>query len=151
MILRGFYKGENNMTDGDNDLILLTADIVVAHVSHNNVAVSDIAGLIGVVHATMMGRGGPAVMVLERQEPAVPIRNSVKPDYIVCLEDGKKFKTLKRHLMSNFGLTPDDYRAKWGLAADYPMVAPNYTATRSAIAFKIGLGRKRGESPKRRK
>lgn len=151
MILRGFYKGENNMTDGDNDLILLTADIVVAHVSHNNVAVSDIAGLIGVVHATMMGLGGPAVMVLERQEPAVPIRNSVKPDYIVCLEDGKKFKTLKRHLMSNFGLTPDDYRAKWGLAADYPMVAPNYTATRSAIAFKIGLGRKRGESPKRRK
>lgn len=139
------------MTDNDNDMILLTADIVAAYVRHNNVAIGDIAGLIVVVHATMVGLVVPAVMVLEQQEPAVPIRNSITPDYITCLEDGKKFKMLKRHLMNTFGLTPDEYRAKWGLAVDYPMVAANYTAARSAIAVKIGFGRKRGERPKRRK
>ena len=139
------------MTDNDNDMILLTADIVAAYVRHNNVAIGDIAGLIVVVHATMVGLVVPAVMVLERQQPAVMIRNSITPDYITCLEDGKKFKMLKRHLMNTFGLTPDEYRAKWGLAVDYPMVAANYTAARSAIAVKIGFGRKRGERPKRRK
>ena len=139
------------MTDNDNDMILLTADIVAAYVRHNNVAIGDIAGLIVVVHATMVGLVVPAVMVLEQQEPAVPIRNSITPDYITCLEDGKKFKMLKRHLMNTFGLTPDEYRAKWGLAVDYPMVAANYTAARSAIAVKTGFGRKPGERPKRRK
>lgn len=135
----------------DNRIIQLTADIVAAHVEHNSVALSEIAGLIGVVHAAMIRLGVPAVMVAQRQEPAVPVSKSVTPEYIICLEDGKKFKALKRHLMHSFGMTPDEYRAKWGLAASYPMVAPNYSATRSAIAFKAGLGHTHGERSKRRK
>ena len=122
--------GVQNMSEESNDatelLITLTADIVAAHVSNNSVAVSDVSTLIGNVHAALAGLSGTAAVPETVLEPAVPIRNSVKRDYIVCLDDGKKLKMLKRHLMTHYGMTPDDYRAKWGLPADYPMVAPAY-------------------------
>lgn len=123
-------------------LIALTADIVAAHVSNNSVSVGDVAGLIANVHAALSGLGTPAEPEAPKQEPAVSIRASVKPDYIVCLEDGKKLKMLKRHLKTAYQMTPDEYRAKWGLAADYPMTAPNYAQQRKDLAVKIGLGRK---------
>lgn len=124
-------------------LITLTADIVAAHVSNNSVAVSDLPLIINSVHHALAGLGGSAPTPEPvKQEPAVSVRASIKPDYIVCLEDGKKLKMLKRHLMTHYQMTPEDYRAKWGLAADYPMVAPNYAETRRALAKKIGLGRK---------
>ncbi len=129
-------------------LITLTADIVAAHVSNNSVAVSDIPTLIENVHRALNGLSpSQAVAAVERPEPAVSVRASIKPDYIVCLEDGKKLKMLKRHLMTHYNMTPDDYRARWNLAADYPMVAPNYAATRRELAKKIGLGRKPGKRP----
>jgi predicted transcriptional regulator len=124
--------------------ITLTADIVAAHVSNNSVAVSDLPVLISNVHGALIALGGPAPVPEVKLEPAVSIRASVKPDYIVCLDDGKKLKMLKRHLMTHYGITPDQYRAKWGLAADYPMVAPNYAEQRRTLAKKIGLGRKPG-------
>lgn len=122
-------------------LVTLTADIVAAHVSNNSVAISDIPLVIRSVHDALAGLGG-AVEPEVKQEPAVSIRASVKPDYIVCLEDGRKLKMLRRHLMTRYGMTPDEYRAKWNLPADYPMVAPNYAEQRSALAKKIGLGTK---------
>jgi predicted transcriptional regulator len=131
--------------DMQETLITLTADIVAAHVSNNSVAVSDIPALIANVHTALAGLGSPASAPVVKQEPAVSIRSSIKPDYIVCLEDGKKLKMLKRHLMTHYGMTPDDYRAKWGLPAEYPMVAPNYAETRRNLAVKIGLGRKPGK------
>ncbi len=124
-------------------LITLTADIVSAHVSNNSVAVSDLPLLIQNVHNALTGLGGPKEEPEVKLEPAVSIRSSVKPDYIVCLEDGKKLKMLKRHLMTHYNMTPDEYRQKWGLAADYPMVAPNYAEQRRTLAKKIGLGTKR--------
>ncbi|MCG2840109.1 MucR family transcriptional regulator [Sandaracinobacter sp. RS1-74] len=123
-----------------NDLLALTADIVSSHVANNSVAVNDLPQLIQNVYATLSGLSTPPQAPEVKQEPAVPIRQSVKPDYIVCLEDGKKLKMLKRHLMTAYGLTPDDYRAKWGLPADYPMVAPNYAESRRQLAKSIGLG-----------
>jgi len=140
------------MTDVDTELhetlITLTADIVAAHVSNNSVAVADIPHLIENVHRALNGLSpAEAVVEPERPEPAVSIRASIKPDYIVCLEDGKKLKMLKRHLMTHYNMTPDDYRARWNLPADYPMVAPNYAATRRELAKKIGLGRKPGKRP----
>jgi predicted transcriptional regulator len=126
-------------------LITLTADIVAAHVSNNSVAVSDLPVLISNVHGALSALGGAPAAPAVKQEPAVSIRSSIKPDYIVCLEDGKKLKMLKRHLMTHYRMTPDDYRAKWGLSADYPMVAPNYAETRRMLAVKIGLGRKPGK------
>jgi predicted transcriptional regulator len=126
-------------------LITLTADIVAAHVSNNPVGIADLPTLITNVHGALAGLGGTAVVPVVKQEPAVSIRSSIKPDYVVCLEDGKKLKMLKRHLMTHYGMTPDDYRAKWGLASDYPMVAPNYAEQRRTLAVKIGLGRKRGK------
>lgn len=127
------------------DLLNLTTDIVSAHVANNSVSVADLPALIGNVHAALAGLGatvaGPDVA---QQEPAVAVRRSVKPDYIVCLEDGKKLKMLKRHLMTHYQLTPDQYRAKWNLPADYPMVAPDYAEKRRQLAKKIGLGRKPG-------
>jgi len=123
-------------------LITLTADIVSAHVSNNKVPVTDVPLLISNVHGALSGLGG-AGEGGARAEPAVSIRSSIKPDYIVCLEDGRKLKMLKRHLMKSFDLTPDAYRKKWGLGADYPMVAPNYAEQRRALAKKIGLGTKR--------
>ena len=122
-------------------LITLTADIVAAHVSNNSVAVADVSTLISNVHAALSGISGPAITVETALEPAVPIRNSVKRDFIVCLDDGKKLKMLKRHLMTHYGMTPEDYRAKWGLPADYPMVAPAYAEQRRELAKAIGLGR----------
>jgi predicted transcriptional regulator len=126
----------------DESLIELTANIVAAHVGANSVSVGDISTLIKNVHAALAGLGAPTTELEVAQEPAVSIRASIKPDYIVCLEDGKKLKMLKRHLMTHYQMTPDAYRAKWKLPADYPMVAPNYAATRKALALKIGLGRK---------
>ena len=126
-------------------LVTLTADIVAAHVTHNSVAISDVPGLIANVHRSLAGLSEPAEPVVAAPEPAVSIRASIKPDYLVCLEDGKKLKMLKRHLMTHFQMTPQDYRTKWKLPADYPMVAPNYAAQRKELALKIGLGRKPGQ------
>ncbi|API59073.1 transcriptional regulator [Tardibacter chloracetimidivorans] len=131
------------MENNNETLITLTADIVSAHVSNNTVAVNDLPTLIQNVHGALAGAGAAQKPLDEKPQPAVSIRSSVKPDYIVCLEDGKKLKMLKRHLMTHYSMTPDQYRAKWGLAADYPMVAPNYAQQRRSLAMKIGLGTKR--------
>ncbi|WP_430445293.1 MucR family transcriptional regulator [Sphingorhabdus contaminans] len=131
-------------------LITLTADIVAAHVSNNSVAVSDVPILIGNVHAALTGLTNEVEAPAATLEPAVPVRNSIKRDYIICLEDGKKLKMLKRHLMTHYGMTPDDYRAKWGLAADYPMVAPAYAEQRRVLAKAIGLGRAPGSGRKKK-
>ena len=141
----------SDQADTNEMLVTLTADIVAAHVSNNSVAISDLAILINNVHAALSNLGEqPAVE--EKPVPAVSVRASVKPDYIVCLEDGKKLKMLRRHLMTHYNMTPDDYRAKWGLPADYPMVAPVYAEKRRALAKEIGLGTKgRGGGRKRRK
>jgi predicted transcriptional regulator len=133
----------NAQAELQETLVTLTADIVSAHVSNNSVAVSDIPVLIQNVHTALSGLGTVAPEPEVKQEPAVSVRSSVKPDYIVCLEDGKKLKMLKRHLMTHYQLTPEQYRAKWNLAADYPMVAPNYAEQRRSLAKKIGLGTKR--------
>ena len=130
----------NEVTAPAEALIALTADIVSAHVSNNNVAVADLPNLIQNVHGALSALGEPADEPEVRREPAVSIRSSVKPDHIVCLEDGKKLKMLRRHLMTHYQLTPEQYRARWGLAADYPMVAPNYAEQRRSLAKKIGLG-----------
>jgi predicted transcriptional regulator len=133
----------NDNEVAEDMLLTLTADIVAAHVSNNSVAVNDLPNLIQNVHSALSAisasRGAPEVKL----EPKVPIRTSVKPDYIVCLEDGKRLKMLKRHLMTHYGLTPDQYRQKWGLSSDYPMVAPNYAEQRRTLAKSIGLGTKR--------
>ena len=125
-------------------LITLTSDIVAAHLSNNNVDVDSVPTLITNVYAALSGLGNEAEKEEPRPDPAVAIRNSIKPDYIVCLEDGKKLKMLKRYLRTNYNLSPEEYRARWGLPADYPMVAPNYAETRRDLAKKIGLGRKPG-------
>ena len=135
------------MTEQETDLITLTADIVGAHVAHNNVPTGDIAGLIQSVHTALKGLGQAPEPVVEKQEPAVSIRSSVKPDHIVCLEDGKKLKMLKRYLRTNYDMSPDEYRRKWNLPSDYPMVAPNYAEKRRTLAHSIGLGRKSVEVP----
>ncbi|MGX7872000.1 MucR family transcriptional regulator [Mesorhizobium sp. ORM6] len=127
--------------DNKLDTVSITADIVAAYVSNNPVPVGELPKLIGDIHAALNGIGTPAVELVVKQEPAVSIKKSVTPDFIICLEDGKKFKSLKRHLQ-HFNLTPDEYRQKWNLPSDYPMVAPNYAATRSALAKSNGLGRK---------
>lgn len=124
-------------------LLTLTAEIVSSHVANNTVAVSDVPNLIEHVFTTLSRLGTEPKAPETKQEPAVSIRSSVKPDYIVCLEDGKKLKMLKRHLMTHYNMTPDEYRAKWSLPADYPMVAPNYAQQRRTLAKKIGLGTKR--------
>jgi predicted transcriptional regulator len=127
----------------DSGYIQLTANIVSAYVSNNTVAIADIPSLIGQVYSALLrvssGQGGAA----EALKPAVPIKRSITAEYIVCLEDGKKFKSLKRHLRSQYNTTPERYRERWGLPADYPMVAPNYAATRSRLAKQMGLGQQR--------
>jgi len=134
---------EQTLSDMHETLITLTSEIVAAHVSNNSVAVSDLPLLIENVHQALTGLSPKAQAEEEpRPEPAVSVRASIKPDYIVCLEDGKKLKMLKRHLMTHYNMTPDEYRARWDLPADYPMVAPNYAAKRRELAKKIGLGRK---------
>ena len=121
------------------DLLALTTEIVAAHVANNPVAVADLPKLIGQVY-TAIAAATMGAAAIERPQPAVPIRKSVTRDYIICLEDGKKLKMLKRHLSTSFGLTPNEYRERWGLPSDYPMVAPSYVARRRALAKKIGLG-----------
>src|SRR5215210_2129676 len=127
----------------EDTLLTLTADIVAAHVSNNSVAVNDLPNLIQNIHSALSGITRSASRPEARPEPKVSIRASIKPDYIVCLEDGKRLKMLKRHLMTHYNLTPDQYRQKWGLNADYPMVAPNYAEQRRKLAKSIGLGTKR--------
>lgn len=138
----------------DNDvsetLITLTSDIVAAHVSNNNVSVDEVPVLIQNVYGALQGLGSVA-QEEEKPEPAVSIRASVKADHLVCLEDGKKMKMLKRHLMTDHGMTPAEYRTRWGLPADYPMVAPDYAEKRRALAKEIGLGRKPGQRRGRHK
>jgi predicted transcriptional regulator len=130
------------------DLLACTTEIVSAHVSNNSVSQNDIPALIEQVYRTLAGLGGGAVVsASERPQPVVSVKKSITPDYIICLEDGKKLKMLKRHLKTAYDMSPDDYREKWGLPADYPMVAPNYAKKRSALAKNIGLGTK---SKKRR-
>ena len=135
---------ENTEIDMKETLITLTSDIVAAHVSNNSVSVDDLPSLITNVFGALSGLGNVAPAAEKAPEPAVSIRASVKPDHIVCLEDGKKLKMLKRHLMTHYNLTPEQYRARWNLPADYPMVAPNYAEKRRELAKKIGLGRKPG-------
>jgi predicted transcriptional regulator len=132
-----------DMDSTDDTLLTLTADIVAAHVSNNSVAVNDLPQLIANVHTALAGLGGASSVPEAKPEPKVPVRSSIKPDYIVCLEDGKKLKMLKRHLMTHYQMTPDQYRQKWGLNSDYPMVAPNYAEQRRTLAKAIGLGTKR--------
>lgn len=128
-------------------LIELTADVVAAYVSNNPVPVGELPNLIADVHAALSRVGGAAEPPpAEKQKPAVNPKRSVHDDYIICLEDGKKFKSLKRHLMSHHGMTPQQYREKWGLPADYPMVAPAYSAQRSDLARKVGLGKREDEA-----
>jgi predicted transcriptional regulator len=128
-------------TQNHNELLELTTEIVSAHVSNNTLAVTDLPQLIQDVYRTLsaVGTGGAAG---ERPQPAVPVKKSVTPDYIICLEDGKKLKMLKRHLKTAYDMTPDEYRERWSLPRDYPMVAPNYAKHRSSLAKKIGLGTK---------
>lgn len=133
---------------GNNELLALTTDIVASHVSNNPVTVSEVPQLIRQVYSALADVDGAAPPEPELPKPAVPIRKSVTPDYIVCLEDGKKLKMLKRHIRTRYDLTPDEYRERWGLAPDYPMVAPNYASRRSALAKKIGLGKKRSRHRK---
>ncbi|MBV9840871.1 MAG: MucR family transcriptional regulator [Sphingomonadaceae bacterium] len=132
--------------DMTETLIALTADIVSAHVSHNNVPVQDLPALIQNVHHALAGLGEPLAEPEPQPEPAVSVRASIKPEYIICLEDGKKLKMLKRHLMTHYQMTPEQYRAKWKLPLDYPMVAPAYAEQRRSLAKKIGLGTKRARS-----
>jgi predicted transcriptional regulator len=132
---------EKSITEG---LVELTADIVSAYVSNNAVVSGDLPSLISETYDALSKAAAKASQPLtEELNPAVPIKKSVMPDYIICLEDGKKFKSLKRHLRTHYDLTPEDYRDKWNLPHDYPMVAPNYAAARSALAKKMGLGQRR--------
>ena len=140
------------MSEQNEELIALAAAIVSAYVARNNVPTGDLAAVIANTYAELAGLGGlPAPVVAEPLVPAVPIRKSVTPDAIICLEDGRGFKTLKRHLSTSYGMTPEQYRVKWNLPADYPMVAPNYAESRSALAKSIGLGRKAGAVVRRAK
>jgi predicted transcriptional regulator len=135
--------------DMKETLITLTSDIVAAHVSNNDVAVADVPALITNVYAALANLGEKVETEEPKPQPAVAVRNSVKPEYIVCLEDGKKLKMLKRYLRTNYNMSPEEYRARWGLPADYPMVAPNYAEKRRDLAKKIGLGRKPGAAAPR--
>ena len=129
---------------GESGYIQLTANIVSAYVSNNTVASAEIPNLIGQVHSALMRiSSGQTAPPAEPLKPAVAVKRSVTPEYIVCLEDGKKFKSLKRHLRTQYGITPEQYREKWGLPPDYPMVAPNYAAARSQLAKQMGLGQQR--------
>jgi predicted transcriptional regulator len=132
------------MSDQNSETILnLTADIVAAHVANNTVAVGDVPMLIAKVHDALSLLGQDPQPAEEAPTPAVSVRASIKPDYLVCLEDGKKLKMLRRYLMTRYSMTPEDYRRKWNLPKDYPMVAPNYAEQRRSLAHSIGLGRKR--------
>lgn len=137
--------------DMKETLITLTSDIVAAHVSNNAVAVDDLPSLISNVFAALSSLGGNAPVMEQRPDPAVSVRSSVKKDHIVCLDCGKKMKMLKRHLSTEHGLTTDEYRARWDLGPDYPLVAPDYAETRRKLAKQIGLGKIPGQKRGRRK
>jgi predicted transcriptional regulator len=127
--------------DDQSDLIEMTAGIVSAYVGGHTVAAADVPALIRQVHLALAAVGGPAeAEAAVAKEPAVPVKRSIAPDHLVCLEDGRKFKSLKRHLRTKYNLSPEDYRAKWNLPKDYPMVAPNYAKARSELAKQMGLG-----------
>jgi predicted transcriptional regulator len=136
------------MSESTEQILGLTAQIVSAHVRHNSVAPDALPGLIQDVYRALLNIGQQPAQA-ERAAPAVPLKQSIRQDRIICLEDGKSFSMLKRHLMTDHKLTPQQYREKWGLSRDYPMVAPDYAKTRSALAKKIGLGRKAGRPAKR--
>ncbi|HEV8680953.1 MAG TPA: MucR family transcriptional regulator [Stellaceae bacterium] len=127
-------------TEQTSDLLALTTEIVAAHVSNNTLALNDLPSLINQVYNSLANIGAAPAVPAARPQPAVSIKKSVQPDYIVCLEDGKKLKMLKRHLKTAYNMSPEAYRERWGLAADYPMVAPNYAEQRSRLAKEIGLG-----------
>lgn len=130
--------------DNKSDLVEMTAEVVAAFVSANQVAPQDLPALIRTVYSALHEvSGGVAVIAAATQEPAISVKKSVTPDYIICLEDGKKFKSLKRHLRTRYSMSPDEYRSKWGLPHDYPMVAPNYAKERSNLAKRMGLGHAR--------
>ena len=136
--------------EGSGELLKLVSEIVASYVSNNPVPVSELPAMIRSVHATLGGLSGSlAIDAVTSQKPAVTIKKSITPEYLICLEDGKKLKMLKRYLRSRYGLSPDQYRTKWGLPADYPMVASNYAAQRSEFAKKIGLGRGAGRNSAR--
>ncbi len=132
-----------------SDLLGLTAEIVAAHVSNNSVPLSDLPQLIQEVYRTLSNVGAPAPAMAEKPQPAVTVKKSITPEYLVCLEDGKRLKMLKRHLKTAYNMTPDQYREKWGLPPEYPMVAPNYAKHRSSLAKRIGLGTKPRGRPAR--
>lgn len=137
-----------NNESPSKELLSLTTEIVAAHVSNNTVSLSDLPQLIEQVYRTLSNVGSEPQPTVERPQPAVPIKKSVTPEYIVCLEDGKKLKMLKRHLKTAYDMTPEEYRERWSLPPDYPMVAPNYAKQRSRLAKQIGLGtraRRNGE------
>lgn len=136
-------SNESASAMAEEEVLRMTTEVVSAYVGNNSLPASQIPDIIKTVHGSIASLN-QAIEVKEAQKPAVSIRSSIKPDYIVCLEDGKKLKMLKRHLRTTYDLTPDEYRAKWGLPADYPMVAPNYAKQRSEFAKKIGLGRRSG-------
>lgn len=137
---------DNNQVGIKPEIIELSTDIVSAYVSNNAVSQADLPKLIADVHATLAGlTSNSSEAEQENRKPAVSVKKSITPDYIICLEDGKKFKSLKRHLRTHYDLSPEEYREKWGLPSDYPMVAPNYAAARSRLAREMGLGRKAGK------
>ncbi len=140
------------MPETNDDFIELAVELVAAYVTNNNVPTADLPGLIASVHSSLSKlTGEPEVPAAAPLIPAVPIRKSVTPEAIICLEDGKSFKSLKRHLSSKFGLTPEQYRIKWGLPVDYPMVAPAYAEARSTLAKSLGLGQQRRKAPNKPK
>jgi predicted transcriptional regulator len=139
---------EASMMENKNELVGLTAEIVAAYVGNNPVSQTDLPKLIGEVYRSLASATNVVVEPQKKEEvadqkPAISVRKSVHPDFIICLEDGKKFKSLKRHLRTHYNLSPEQYREKWGLAADYPMVAPNYAKARSSLAKQMGLGQRR--------
>lgn len=140
-----------NASINHEQLLTLTSEIVSAHFANNQVASEDIESVIRKVYQTLATVGQASASVGERPQPAVPIKKSVTPDYIVCLEDGKRLKMLKRHLMTSYNMTPEEYRERWGLSADYPMVAPNYAHQRSKLAKQIGLGTSRRNPGRKRR
>ena len=127
-------------TEQSRDLLTLTTEIVAAHVSNNTVAVNDLPQLINQIYTPLANIGTAPAAPAARPQPAISVKKSIQPDYIVCLEDGKKLKMLKRHLKTAYNMTPESYRERWGLSSDYPMVAPNYARQRSRLAKEIGLG-----------
>ena len=146
-----FKMAEEVAKSEQGNVLRMAVDIVAAYVSNNTVPAAQVPEVINTIYGSLTSLDSGTEAAPEPAKPAVSVRGSVTPDYIVCLEDGKKLKMLKRHLRAAYDMSPEEYRAKWGLAADYPMVAPNYAAQRSAFAKKIGLGRKKGQKQPRRR